>query len=354
MRARVAQRGERVDERRRRPVHVLDEQRERPLARAATASAPMRVDAPARAGPRGPSRRSGCPARCGSRAGRRGTARARVGQACGDCAASSASRHAAAARSAPTSSSERAMSAAASRPDAAPKSSTAAWWRASRAPARSSIASREPRLADAGVAAQRDRAPAPGRGQRVERGIEVRELARAADHPVALRLGRPQRAHAPHGQLLREAAHGDASARFGVEARAERRAHVVGHDRLAGAGELLEPRGQIDRVAGHRVVGAHRAAGRRRDDLAARDADVRRERLAGLGGQRRHRVVDLARGAHRALDVVAVRDRRAEHRHRRVADVLVDACRRSARSRRRRARRSGRAADAPPRRRSRR
>jgi hypothetical protein len=51
---------------------------------------------------------------------------------------------------------------------------------------------------------------------------------------------------------------------------------------------------------------------------------VRRQRLAGFGGQRRHRLVDLARGAHRALDVVPVRDRRAEHRHRRVADVLVD------------------------------
>jgi hypothetical protein len=52
---------------------------------------------------------------------------------------------------------------------------------------------------------------------------------------------------------------------------------------------------------------------------------VRRQRLADLGRQRGHRLVDLARRAHGALDVVAVRDRRAEHRHRRVADVLVDA-----------------------------
>ena len=38
-----------------------------------------------------------------------------------------------------------------------------------------------------------------------------------------------------------------------------------------------------------------------------------------------HRAMDLGRGAHRAHRVVVVRDRRAEHGHHRVADVLVDA-----------------------------
>ena len=45
--------------------------------------------------------------------------------------------------------------------------------------------------------------------------------------------------------------------------------------------------------------------------------------------KRRHGVADRERGADRALGVVAVGDRGAEHRHDAVADVLVDACRRS-------------------------
>ncbi len=160
--------------------------------------------------------------------------------------------------------------------------------------------------------------------QRREQRVEARTLRSAPDQAMALGSGCVDRAHAPHRHLAREAAHGDGSARLRVEPRAQRRAHVVGHDRLARARELLETRRQVHRVAGDRVVGAHRAARRCRDDLAARDADVRRERPPELGGQRGHRVVDVARGPHRALDVVAVRDRRAEHRHRRVADVLVD------------------------------
>ena len=62
-----------------------------------------------------------------------------------------------------------------------------------------------------------------------------------------------------------------------------------------------------------------------RHDFAGCNADVDRQRLAGRAAKRGHRTMNLGRGAHRANRVVAVRDRRAEHRHHRIADVLVDA-----------------------------
>ena len=52
--------------------------------------------------------------------------------------------------------------------------------------------------------------------------------------------------------------------------------------------------------------------------------DVHAQAAPDLGGDRRHGVADGQRGAHRPLGVVAVGQRRAEHRHDAVADVLVD------------------------------
>ena len=60
-------------------------------------------------------------------------------------------------------------------------------------------------------------------------------------------------------------------------------------------------------------------ASERDERLAGRDADPDLE-LALLG----ERVADRERRAHRALGVVLVRDRRAEHRHDGVADELLD------------------------------
>ncbi|MGF6962090.1 hypothetical protein QFZ97_008046 [Paraburkholderia youngii] len=74
----------------------------------------------------------------------------------------------------------------------------------------------------------------------------------------------------------------------------------------------------------HGVVLRVGAAQRARDDLAARNADVRLQRPPGLGGQSRHAVVNVECGTRGAQRVRLVRARRAEQRHHRVADVLVD------------------------------
>jgi hypothetical protein len=69
------------------------------------------------------------------------------------------------------------------------------------------------------------------------------------------------------------------------------------------------------------VAGAASAAG---DDLPAGDPDVHVGRAADLRRDRGHGIVDGERGADRALGLVAVRQRRAEHGHDAVAEVLVD------------------------------
>ena len=61
-----------------------------------------------------------------------------------------------------------------------------------------------------------------------------------------------------------------------------------------------------------------------RHDLAAGDADVHVQITVELAAQIRHGIADRQRRAHRPFRVVAMRDRRAEHRHGAVADVLVD------------------------------
>jgi hypothetical protein len=99
--------------------------------------------------------------------------------------------------------------------------------------------------------------------------------------------------------------------------------HVVEH-RFPRAREVHQARGEIHRVSDHRVGAVLRAAEAARHHFAGGDADVHRQRLVGLGAKRGHGLVDLRRGPHRALRLVAMGDRRAEGRHDRVTDVLVD------------------------------
>jgi hypothetical protein len=60
-----------------------------------------------------------------------------------------------------------------------------------------------------------------------------------------------------------------------------------------------------------------------RDDLAAGYADVHGDRAAQLGRQLRHRVTNRERGAHRALDIVAMSNRGTEDGHDAVSNVLI-------------------------------
>jgi hypothetical protein len=105
----------------------------------------------------------------------------------------------------------------------------------------------------------------------------------------------------------------------------QRRAHSVGDEDLAGGGGIGQARRQVHGLAGDRVLAVRLAPGAARHHLAARQADVHVQRTADPGREGRHGVADGEGGAGGALRVVAVRDRRAEHRHDAVADVLVHA-----------------------------
>ena len=90
----------------------------------------------------------------------------------------------------------------------------------------------------------------------------------------------------------------------------------------------LEARREVHRVADDRVLHALLAADVARDDLAGVDADAGPERLQSaldeLHVELRERLAHPDRGAHRVERVVVLRHGRAEDRHDRVADVLVD------------------------------
>ena len=85
----------------------------------------------------------------------------------------------------------------------------------------------------------------------------------------------------------------------------------------------LQPRGDVDDVTHRRVVGARERAD---ENLTRVDPDPQLDVGDGrlLGDEPPQRRVHLESGAHRAFGVVLVRDRRAEQRHDRVTEHLVD------------------------------
>ena len=190
--------------------------------------------------------------------------------------------------------------------------------------------------------------PIPGRRKsrrrnRIRRGYGLRQqFGKASALPVAAHE-RPSRgalftqaAQLPHADVTFESADGHGVDRFDVGQRADGATHVVRYRSLACVRQLGEARGQIHR---RRRSPCTCDAPRFRcgsDDLAARDADMCGERPRELAGERRHGGVNVDGGAERALDVVAMRDRRAENAHHRVAEMLVDRAAHTARSRCRR------------------
>jgi hypothetical protein len=81
----------------------------------------------------------------------------------------------------------------------------------------------------------------------------------------------------------------------------------------------LEPRGGVDDVAGRHPLAHLRPSVQKHEHFAGRDADADLQ----LGFLPRP-VADRERGADGPLRVVLVRGRRAEERHHRVADELLD------------------------------
>ena len=82
---------------------------------------------------------------------------------------------------------------------------------------------------------------------------------------------------------------------------------------VAGLGRLLQPRGEV-----HRLAGREGRVARLGDDLARLDADPR------LEPEIVDRAEDRERGAHRPLGVVLVRLRNPERGHHRVPRELLD------------------------------
>ena len=89
--------------------------------------------------------------------------------------------------------------------------------------------------------------------------------------------------------------------------------------------EALEPRGRVDDVSRHEPLALSRVGVERDDRLAGvhRYANLQLElRVAAV--QLADRVADPERRPDSPLRVVAVPDRRAEDRHHRIADELLD------------------------------
>ena len=174
----------------------------------------------------------------------------------------------------------------------------------------------EPRLADAGVADDRDqlaararpaRAPMPPAGSR----------ARAHGRRTAPRVDAPERrAPAAAGRPATGSDLPFSSSgldRLDLGRVADERERRLPDQHLARLRRLLQPRRHVDRVAGREPLL------RPGHDLARHDADPPLQPELG------QRVSHLDRRAHRAQRVVLVQHRHPEHGHHGVADELLDA-----------------------------
>ena len=99
-------------------------------------------------------------------------------------------------------------------------------------------------------------------------------------------------------------------------------------ERLGGARGALEAGGRVHRVAGHRVRAAGRRANGAGHDRARVDPDVKREGFAQTAlpslVERPHTLVHQEGGVERALRIILVSPRSAEHGHDGVPDELLD------------------------------
>ena len=188
---------------------------------------------------------------------------------------------------------------------------------------------REPRLADPGIAGQRDESAASRRGRLVQRARKRRELLAAADERRASPIVRRRRvAHRdePVGR------HG-----LGLPLQLERldlldldlvpdeAVGQLAEEHLALPGGLLETGGDVDGVAGHQALAARGVAGH---DLARVDARAVRELHAvdalQVVVERLERRLHPRGRADRAKRVVLVEPRQPEDGHHCVADELLD------------------------------
>jgi hypothetical protein len=166
--------------------------------------------------------------------------------------------------------------------------------------------------------------------RRTDAAEQTRELDAAADHRRAevseRRLARRLLAKtrdAPRPDRLRLPLQLERTDRLELDRRSDRERRHLPDDDASGVGRRLETGGNVDRVAGDRPTFRGRLAVHR---LAARDADAEAQ---GARVEPELRADALDRRdegeprADRALGVVVARRRSSEHRHRCVADELL-------------------------------
>ena len=188
----------------------------------------------------------------------------------------------------------------------------------------------EPALADPRHADERDELRLTLLAHSRDGGDEGRQVAVPADERPELAKVHAQsrREHLPGRLCLRRDLQLDGR-RLAVVDRSLGRAigRLVDQDRVDSR-RSLEPCGRVDHVAGGAQVARLGAGSEPGERLAGRDSDAHLEILRVLPD----RLADRKRRPHRPLGVVVVRERDPEERHHLLADELLDACRRSARS----------------------
>ena len=181
----------------------------------------------------------------------------------------------------------------------------------------------DPRLADDGH--ELDRGLALGAEERLE---QQRPLVLAPDERrLRRRLGLPDsRASTdgpPHGDRRRLALGDHRGERLELDRAAGRAHRRLVDDHCSDRSRALEASGRVDDVACDHSLAAFRPRPERDDRLSGRDRRAH-SNLEPLPAELLDRVQDPERRAHGSLGVVLVRDRRAEDRHHRVADELLD------------------------------
>ena len=176
---------------------------------------------------------------------------------------------------------------------------------------------REAALADARLAVDREEMRATVADHASKRVVQQLELVLAADEARRYRLDAPvvlgDALELPHGERIVEPLQLEEAALLGVHDRQRQPARKRADQDLPGLGDLLEPRSDVDCLAG-----CERRVGLVRHDLPRFDPDPRFEAETVDGVEDRHS------GADGALGVVLVRRRNPERRHDGVAGELLD------------------------------
>jgi hypothetical protein len=188
---------------------------------------------------------------------------------------------------------------------------------------------REPRLADAGDAEDRDEPRAALFRGGVEEILDELELALAADErrlePGRAALAAPRRDHAQRPEDVRRlglALELPEAAVLVADCRLRHPPRRLADEHRSRLGRALDARGRVDEIAGD-----HALAARADGDSGLAGVHARAQAQLGdaeLVGERRRRGDEIERRADRPLGVVLVRDGSPPDGHHRVADELLD------------------------------